>query len=86
MTSVGPSAKLSPRSHGDDASYRVSTAPDGRRVWWYHHETIPPTHAEVRDVTAEEAELIYRVRLLEDAGTAPPLELSEQLRSLLSHR
>ena len=65
-------------------AYRVSTRPDGGRVWWEEGEAVPPDHTAVRSATAEEAALMDRILSHDAAGRTPPLGLGDKLARLLA--
>jgi hypothetical protein len=60
--------------------YRISTKPDGAKVWWQAHEAIPPNHTAIRDANAEEAALMDK--LLQSKG-APSLALGDRITAML---
>jgi uncharacterized protein YndB with AHSA1/START domain len=42
-------------------SFRVSTHPDGRKLWWKEDEAIPEDHVRVRPATAEETLIMEQI-------------------------
>ena len=42
-------------------TYRVATAPDGGKLWWSEHDTIPPDHTNIRLATQEETVVMNKI-------------------------
>lgn len=52
--------------------FRVSTRPDGDRVWWREQGIIPGDHTNVRAATTDETTMVERILNHDSASRMPP--------------
>ena len=60
--------------------YRVSTKPDGGKLWWQAHDAIPPDHIAIRRATPAESTVMD---LILSCKGDPPLHLGEQIMRMM---